>query len=405
LCAFDDEKFVFKAIDTTSNYYFYQAGNISPIEFSFETVPASDIQFLFQFENICYYKYRDYVSDKIQNFMINSNGIVSHIVNPNEDTYFNDLFVFDNRLYMFLFDQLERNSSQLYTLSKSSVEPEASYIIYDDILLITSFWSTPNNFYILSAFECYLPNKCSPAPGVINQLLVYDKSFNIINSISGFYISTYSVETTNDRDFLLKKGSVDELFTVNNGLQQFSVKDPNVDILRIVGGNEENLYIQGIDRLKERVRIYKLENKINISKQLNGLWVSDDWQSQGLSLHTGIRPDQSEYLFASFYIYKEGQPFWVAGNIDMDIGSDSISIPLSEYMGSSFLADDPGNETEQNYFGDLTITPQTCNSIDALIHIKGSETVELNLRRITDTSYENICSDLSTDKLNFNVIE
>ena len=120
---------------------------------------------------------------------------------------------------------------------------------------------------------------------------------------------------------------------------------------------------------------------------------NSDYKNQGLSIHTGVRQNGSQYIFVSFYIYKDGLPFWVAGNIDYLNGQSDVTVDLFEYEGSSFVTTENGLDDLQLSFGNLTITPIECNQIEVDILINNEQPLTLLMNRLTNNAKDGMCVD------------
>ncbi len=106
-----------------------------------------------------------------------------------------------------------------------------------------------------------------------------------------------------------------------------------------------------------------------------------------------MRNDDSVYLFTSFYIFKDGEPFWLAGSSDIDFGQSSIEIPLDEFKGESFLPNSSSTTPQQLPYGKLTLEPTACNRMKAILEVNNEEPVNLELKRVGDKTYNNTCVD------------
>jgi len=186
---------------------------------------------------------------------------------------------------------------------------------------------------------------------------------------------------------------IDKIGIIDNIEATEPIQLADIKILRIIS-DESKVYVFGSDYKNEgKIGLYVVSEQMLISRKLTGLWVSPDWQSQGLSIHTGKRQDVSEYIFVSFYMYRDGNPFWVAGSHDIDSGTNSIEIDLFEFIGSSFLPNDSNYEYQRDTFGKIIIEPTSCNNMNVRIETVGSDTIDLSMRRIGDISNDMTCID------------
>ena len=401
VCAIDSENLIFRAIESESSFtgmYLYQSSQITPLEYNSQPLDANTLEFVVQFGNSCYYRHFDYNNSLVTHYKIDSQGNVSIIENL-ENQNFDDYFVFNNQLYLLLKGGF--GLGELYTLSEGSNIPE-EFILSSTAqgIDVTSSWVTDDFLYLYYQSPCVY-SKCTPVPPNPFQLLVFNKSMELVNTIKDNRLSNFLLFEADDKDFIVyKQGELyynnesDELIKVENGIESTdSVKDGVIDIINVIGGNQDNYYVYATNRTSGKNAIYKVSDQAVVSKQLTGLWVSDQWQSQGLSIHTGTRADSSQYIFVSFYIYRDGQPFWLAGSDELNTGQSSQTINLAEYKGQSFLANDPNQDFEQIDFGAMTIEPQSCNGIKVTINPNNEDSTVLDMSRIINTEFANVCAD------------
>ncbi len=407
VCVFDSDNLVFWAKDPVLSFtglYLYKSSQITQLEYDSEPIEADTLEFVLQSGDSCYYRHFDYANNIATHYKIDLQGSVSIIENP-ENRYFDEFFVFNNQLYLFLkggFGGL----GGLYTLSGDSHIPE-EFILSSTAqgIEMTSSWVTDDYLYLYYRSPCVY-KKCTPVPPNPFQLHVFNKSMQLVNIINDYRLSSFSVYGTEDKDFVVFRKSdrfawgalIDELIEINEGVaSSSSVKDAMVDINSVIGGGQQNYYAYGENRITGNKGIYKVSEQPIISSQLTGLWVSEQWQSQGLSIHTGTRADSSQYIFVSFYIYRDGQPFWLAGSAELNTGAPSQTLNLAEFKGRSFLSNDPSQDFEQISFGTITIQPQSCDSIGISIQInpvnEQSIPRQLDMDRIINTEFSNVCSD------------
>ncbi len=389
LCRLNETQFTVIARSENSNaynLYYFNAENFTLIaddiitdDHSFST----DKQVL-NFENNCYYQYTSMENIYSPMYLqVTNNGNTAQVISSDGTDSWKQLFVFNDKLYfirnspLLLEGSVGFDTRQMYQLEANSNTPFISNAI-DFSGPIRSVNTSDNNLYVLT--DIYLPGGIIPSPMPPPLFSVYDSSFQEVN-IEGSFFAQPKVVSVGNNDTLLFNGQFDELyFTGNNG----TLKMNNASLQTIVG-DETALYAIGSQGL------YKISNQAIISEQTAGLWISPEWQSQGITLHTGERPDESNYLFLSLFIYKDGLPFWVAGSTDYDLGNTEISLELLEFTGSSFLDDNANTAIESSSFGTITLSPSGCDEMEAFIEITGSDALTLNLGRIIDTKNRNVC--------------
>ncbi len=98
-----------------------------------------------------------------------------------------------------------------------------------------------------------------------------------------------------------------------------------------------------------------------LNGSISGQWVADGLPDQGLT----IMVDENEagpFLFYVWYVYLNGQPYWLAGNAFFQPGDDSVVMPAIFLDGLEFLTPttDLANRTNA---GTVTVTTHTCGEI------------------------------------------
>lgn len=101
----------------------------------------------------------------------------------------------------------------------------------------------------------------------------------------------------------------------------------------------------------------------------SGQWVVDGLPSSGLVLQIGEIPEtERNFVFAIWFTYFDGEPSWVVGNRDLELGSNEISIDMSLVEGGEFFTD-PGSFTQDDIAvssaGTMIIRANNCNEIEA----------------------------------------
>jgi len=98
-----------------------------------------------------------------------------------------------------------------------------------------------------------------------------------------------------------------------------------------------------------------------INGQISGVWTSEGLNDQGLTLFVGEN-DAGPFIFFSWFIYLDGEPFWLAGNTGFEYGVDEVSIPTQRLSGLEFLT--PGSDSaDREDIGTLKIHVLGCNNI------------------------------------------
>jgi hypothetical protein len=125
-----------------------------------------------------------------------------------------------------------------------------------------------------------------------------------------------------------------------------------------------------------------------IGEAINGAWVDMRYFNQGLVINSGRRGDGSHYVFLTFYLYRDGQALWLAGDQNYTPGQASIDIDLFEYNGIDFL--ETNNPPDRQSFGTLSLTFTDCGRLSgSLTH--GSQAQEFTFLRIDDIAFNHQC--------------
>jgi choice-of-anchor B domain-containing protein len=73
-----------------------------------------------------------------------------------------------------------------------------------------------------------------------------------------------------------------------------------------------------------------------INGQLSGAWIADGLNDQGLLTFVGEN-DSGPFIYFTWFIYREGEPYWVAGDTPYEYGVTSVDIPTQRLEGLGFL--------------------------------------------------------------------
>ena len=405
VCQFDENNLIFRAVNSqttnASKYYFYENGEISPVQFMIGENEV-DPELVLQHDNKCIYRFFNNSENIAHHFIIDDSGDVAEITSNDEDWYFDNYFIFSDKLLAFRKHRL--NYSITYAPLLYSLENNQFELINDfnnENLFVKDFWVNNNYLYIQNYSGCIAPippgisTKCSPNPPNNGDLFVIDSSFNVENKIFDKRIENQEIDILNSvtSAFVIFDDNNSALSMLASGQLVSSLLNTNIEIIDIIGEAENGYYFHGKDKNSGRNLVYLASDTPVISHQLAGLWTSPDWQSQGMTVFTGQRQDNSEYLFLSFYFYRNGEPFWIAGSTELNSGTSSLSLDIYEFKGASFLPDDPNSEHQKIDFGSITLIPASCNNIAVEMTPINSETIYLSMERFPDFTNSNSCSD------------
>lgn len=120
----------------------------------------------------------------------------------------------------------------------------------------------------------------------------------------------------------------------------------------------------------------------------SGQWVVEGLPNTGLLLQFGEVPGTTRnFVFAIWITYINGQPTWIVGNTDFEIGSNEIEIEMLSFEGGGFLTDVGGfveDDIDSTPLGTMTIRANHCNEIEADIDLSMGDlgTTNLTLSRL-----------------------
>ncbi|NKI33852.1 hypothetical protein HFP89_01575 [Wenzhouxiangella sp. XN79A] len=98
----------------------------------------------------------------------------------------------------------------------------------------------------------------------------------------------------------------------------------------------------------------------------SGQWVSPDLPRTGLQLQIGEIAPNRNFLFAIWFTYRDGAPYWVVGNTDLGIFQSEVTFDLLELSGGGFITEPGGfddDEVSVRRVGTMTLRPRHCNEI------------------------------------------
>ena len=375
----------------------YKIVENSPIEFN-SGIDFELMNFLpeltMQSDMRCFYAYEPQISiGNIRKFIaVNSAGVVENISTEignqiNDD--WQTAFIFNGNAYFYPFSPIAGNYHRfLYVFNDGNME-EIQQAIADGFIIDVSV--TDSYFSVITPYRF----SGDPIPPILpttrNQ--VFNTNLELVSD-NASYQSRFLLKNHLDQTFVIY---IDDAIIFNDKQQSQEYSQQTIDVSayemsRISLDSDATYFIGTAKSNPNQSFIFKASNQTVVSTQMSGLWVAEGLQSQGLSIHTGTREDDSTYMFVSLYLYKDGTPFWVAGNSDYEAGDSSVSFNLSEYRGSSFIPNDSGQESQRFDFGTLLLTPVSCTTLSADFSLLEAD-VNLDYLQIRDKSNTGICLD------------
>jgi len=102
--------------------------------------------------------------------------------------------------------------------------------------------------------------------------------------------------------------------------------------------------------------------------RMSGQYTIEGIPASGLVLHIGEQFDDTNYAFALFFTYLDGEPAWVAGNTGgMEPGFDFVDLDMEYLVGGEFFGFGPDQfddaDIERIPVGWMTIEALDCNTL------------------------------------------
>jgi hypothetical protein len=119
----------------------------------------------------------------------------------------------------------------------------------------------------------------------------------------------------------------------------------------------------------------------------SGQWVAEDLPRSGLVLQVGEAPPDRVFVFAIWFTYLDGAPFWVTGNGDIEAGANEITLDMVRLQGGDFLTNGgsfSADDVTVDTVGTMTLRAVDCNSIEGSADFSpvGLGTTNLELDRL-----------------------
>jgi len=119
----------------------------------------------------------------------------------------------------------------------------------------------------------------------------------------------------------------------------------------------------------------------------SGQWVAEDLPRSGLVLQIGEVPPDRLFVFAIWFTYLDGVPFWVTGNADIEAGANEITLDMLRLQGGEFLTDGGSFSSDDvvvETVGTMTLRAVNCNALEgsADFSVARLGTTDLQLNRL-----------------------
>jgi hypothetical protein len=107
----------------------------------------------------------------------------------------------------------------------------------------------------------------------------------------------------------------------------------------------------------------------------SGQWVVEGLPRSGLVLQVAEIAPARNFVFAIWFTYLDGEPIWVVGNADIELGADSVVLDMLRLEGGGFFTD-PGSfsadDVSSEVLGTMTLRAVHCGEIEGEIDFSGS---------------------------------
>jgi choice-of-anchor B domain-containing protein len=98
-----------------------------------------------------------------------------------------------------------------------------------------------------------------------------------------------------------------------------------------------------------------------LNGSMSGLWTAEGLNDQGINLIVGENT-VGPFIYFSWFMYLDDEPFWLVGNTQFEYGTDEVSIPTQRLDGLPFLT--PGEETANRQdIGEVHIHVHGCDEL------------------------------------------
>jgi choice-of-anchor B domain-containing protein len=118
-----------------------------------------------------------------------------------------------------------------------------------------------------------------------------------------------------------------------------------------------------------------------INGRLSGVWISEGLNDQVITLNVG-EDDSGPFIFFTWFMYLNGESFWLVGNTVFKYGVDEVLIPTQRLDGLEFvtLGSELANRAD---IGTLTLHVHGCNDIHIVYDFEDLGSGELEFQRLS----------------------
>jgi hypothetical protein len=117
-----------------------------------------------------------------------------------------------------------------------------------------------------------------------------------------------------------------------------------------------------------------------LNGSMSGAWVSEGLNDQGIMLYVEENIN-GPVVFYTWFLYLNGEPFWVTGAAPFEYGDDEVTIASQRLFGLDFVSAAELTATRVD-IGNLTIHVHNCNEIHVDFDFEGLGSQELEFTRL-----------------------
>jgi hypothetical protein len=254
----------------------------------------------------------------------------------------------------------------------------------------------PNRFYQIRTTDEYII-AYSTTPGIVPEVyLVWylNENLTLDPSLGGNYATSPTGYPTLNGEVFLRPAlgfshqiswaidfSSDAVLNISRQSINAVITDPDQsDVYVLMSHNTNNL-----------TGIYALEDYPHTDENIRGIWHDPDIPNQGMVVTTGLRGDGSEYQFITFYTYLDGQPYWFAGQNEINPPQTSLEVELYQFTGGGLFSGTELPAAES--IGTLSVHMTGCDRLSASLNLSGQPVTDLSLTRIENNAIDQPCAE------------
>lgn len=394
ICIFGENNYILDSHlpDSSNHLYHVKDGQAQVIDGSVDNSGSFLLSLVN--DNTCFYEYSigDFQEVTTPSFIaVDDTGLVTKIeteINGENNNTWTGIVEYKGSVYFYPKNKVGDNSNKfLYEYENLSLSANENLVLPSSTLQV---FSSRNYLYV----KKYLDIIVDPIPpGYIDkEVLVFDSNFNNIYRFQSDQVSHKILSDDSGVDTIVFDNEASALGFIQADETQV-LQTSSISLNKVIG-DSKNTFLYGGDRNNANVSsVYVIKNKAVISQNSDGLWYAPEHQSQGLSIHTGERIDGSQYLFASYYFFKDGIPFWVVGSSELEF-EKTITINMNEYTGSSpYIPNNTGQNLQSINYGSLTLEALSCDVLSFQMTLADNSSYTLNMERLGRSQAVAYCYD------------